>query len=114
MKITKNKKPIMAADFDIPSETETEFVDTIDDIADSVDDIQDTMEQVEEEDVDIEMDNNIANHYIAECDSCHGIFVSALIQSDQEVESITGICPLCDKDTTQYLYWIIKNVRDVD
>ena len=71
-------------------------------------------EQVEEDDVDIEMDNNIANHYIAECDSCHGIFVSALIQSDQEVESITGICPLCDKDTTQYLYWIIKNVRDVD
>lgn len=114
MKITKNRKPIMAADFDIPTEADNEFVDTIDDIADSVDDIQDTMEQVEEEDVDIEVDNNIANHYIAECDSCHGIFVSALIQSDQEAESITGICPLCDKDTTQYLYWIIKNVRDVD
>lgn len=31
-----------------------------------------------------------------------------------EVESITGICPLCDKDTTQYLFWLNKNVRDVD
>ena len=36
------------------------------------------------------------------------------VKDGEEVESITGICPLCDKDTTQYLYWIIKNVRDVD
>ena len=43
MKITK-KKPIMAADFDIPTDADNEFVDTIDDIADSVDDIQDTMD----------------------------------------------------------------------
>jgi len=114
MKIRRNA-PIMAADFDEdPAMMSEDIEDTVDDIADAVDDIQDTMEDVEEDDIDIEMENNIANHYVAECDSCHGIFISALVESDQEVESITGICPLCDKDTTQYLYWLIKNVRDVD
>lgn len=114
MKIRRNA-PIMAADFDEdPAMMGEAIEDTVDDIADAVDDIQDTMEDVEEDDIDIEMENNISNHYVAECDSCHGVFISALVESDQEVESITGICPLCDKDTTQYLYWIIKNVRDVD
>lgn len=114
MKIRRNA-PIMAAGFDDDPEMMGDAIeDTVDDIADAVDDIQDTMEDVEEDDIDIEMENNIANHYVAECDSCHGVFISALVESDQEVESITGICPLCDKDTTQYLYWIIKNVRDVD
>ena len=113
MKIRRNA-PIMAAGFDDdPTMVEEAIEDTVDDIADALDDIQDTMEDVEEDAVDIEMENNIANHYIAECDSCHGIFVSALVQTDQEVESVSGICPLCDKDTTQYLYWIIKNVRDI-
>lgn len=112
LKISRNK-PIMAADFDEDIEVDEAFTDTIDDIADSVDDIQDTIDDVEEDDIDIEMDNNIANRYIAECDSCHGIFISALEQSDQEVESITGTCPLCDKETTQYLYWIIKRVSDI-
>lgn len=113
MKIRRNA-PIMAAGFDDdPTMVGEAIEDTVDDIADAVDDIQDTMEDVEEDAVDIEMENNIANHYIAECDSCHGIFVSALVQTDQEVESVSGICPLCDKDTIQYLYWIIKNVRDI-
>ena len=113
MKIRRNA-PIMAAGFDDdPTMVGEAIEDTVDDIAYAVDDIQDTMEDVEEDAVDIEMENNIANHYIAECDSCHGIFVSALVQTDQEVESVSGICPLCDKDTTQYLYWIIKNVRDI-
>lgn len=114
MKIHKYspKSSIMAADFD-EMPMDDGFEDTIDDIADSVEDIQDTIEDVEEDDVDIELDNNISNHYIAECDSCHGVFISALMQSDQEVESISGICPLCDKETTQYLNWLIKDVNSL-
>lgn len=57
----------------------------------------------------IEMDNNIANHLIAECQNCHGIFISAMIASDQPVESINGVCPLCNKDTEQFLKWIVKD-----
>ena len=56
----------------------------------------------------IEVDNNIVNHLIAECQNCHGIFISAMIASDQAVESINGVCPLCNKDTEQFLYWSIK------
>lgn len=104
------RKPIMAADMD------DEFVDTVDDLSDSVDDIQDTLDEIdgteiEEDDIDIEIDNNIANHYIAECDTCHGIFVSALVESDQDVEKVSGICPLCDKETDQYLKFIIRPVE---
>lgn len=65
-------------------------------------------DDVEEDDVDIEIENNIDNHFIAECDSCHGIFISALVETDQEVEMISGTCPICGKDTDQYLKWIIK------
>ena len=56
----------------------------------------------------IEVDNNITNHLIAECQNCHGIFISAMIASDQIVESINGVCPLCNKDTEQFLQWIVK------
>ena len=86
--------------------------DTLDDMADSIEDIQDTVDEVTEDDVAIEIDNNIENHYIAECDSCKGIFISAVVQSDQEVNFITGICPLCDKETEQFLKWVIKSVDD--
>lgn len=116
MKITKDRckasikssTRIIAAD-----ESEYDIAETIDDISDSVDDIQDTIEDIEEDDVDIEVDNNIANHYIAECDSCHGIFISALAESDQEIEKISGVCPLCDKETDQYLKWIVKSITEV-
>lgn len=87
-----------------------DFNDTLDDVADTVEDIQDAVDEVDEDAVDIEMDNNIANHYIAECDKCHGIFISAMIESDQEVEKISGVCPLCEKETDQYLKWIIHEV----
>lgn len=106
------KRPIMAADVD----EENDFVDTVDDLSDSVDDIQDTLDEIdgteiEEDDVDIELDNNIANHYIAECDTCHGIFISALVESDQDVEKVSGVCPLCDKETDQYLKFIIRPIE---
>ena len=57
----------------------------------------------------IDVDNNIFNHLIAECENCKGIFISAMIASDQPVESINGVCPLCNKDTEQFLKWIVKD-----
>lgn len=114
----KNLRPVKAASaFEMTDDLDTQIADddvqdTLDDMQDSIEDIQDTVDEVTEDDVDIEVDNNIENHYIAECDSCHGIFISAVVESDQEVNSITGICPLCDKETEQFLKWIIKSVDD--
>lgn len=62
----------------------------------------------EQESSTIDIDNNIINHLIAECQNCHGIFISAMIGSDQDVEGITGVCPLCNKDTDQTFIGIIK------
>ena len=85
--------------------------DDIDALSDKVDDLQDSVDDFEEDDVDIELDNNIEGHYIAECERCHGIFISAMIESDQVVEKITGVCPLCEKETDQHLKWIVKAVE---
>lgn len=63
---------------------------------------------------DIEADNNIAGHYIAECSRCHGVFISALIESDQQVEYLSGICPLCEKESDQYIKWVIKPVETTE
>ena len=60
----------------------------------------------------IETDNNIAGHYIAECNRCHGVFISALMESDQHVEFLSGVCPLCEKESDQYIKWVIKPVKD--
>ena len=57
--------------------------DTLDGIADDIEDIRDDVNDIQEDDPDIDMDNNIENHYIAECDRCHGVFISAVIESDQ-------------------------------
>lgn len=95
---------------DMVDDTES-FEDTIDTLADNVEDIQDQVDDIQEDDVNIEIDNNISGHYIAECERCHGIFISAVIESDQDVDSITGICPLCDHETIQDLKWIIKDVE---
>lgn len=90
--------------------TGDEFDDQLDDMAGSLEDMQDTLEEVTEDEPNIEVDNNISDHYIAECDRCHGVFISAMVESDQEVERITGICPLCGKESDQYLKWIIRDV----
>lgn len=90
---------------------EDDLSDKLDNVADTVEDIQDTVDDIEEDDVNIEIDNNIADHYIAECDSCHGVFISATIESDQKVEKVSGTCPLCEKETDQYLKWVIKDVN---
>jgi hypothetical protein len=96
--------------------SDDEFMDTVDMISDNVEDIQDAVEDMDEDDIDIETDNNISNHYIAECERCHGIFISAMIESDQAVQKISGVCPLCDHETDQYLKWIIRDadIDDVD
>lgn len=112
MKISKEKKSIKSSTSIMAAEEDsTEAIgDTIDSISDDINDLQDTIDEVEEDDVDIELDNNITNHFIAECDRCHGIFISALVMSDQKVKTISGICPVCNKETDQSLKWIIKDV----
>lgn len=117
----KSSTAIMAADDEeefFADESEGELFeddatvgDDIDALADQVDDLQDSIDDVEEDDVDIELDNNIQDHYIAECEACHGIFISAMIESDQVVEKISGVCPLCEKETDQYLKWVVKAVE---
>lgn len=115
---------ITAADDDFESddfsdETDTtdstdSLSDNIDDIADTVEDIQDTIDDVQEDDVNIQVENNISDHYIAECERCHGIFISSVIRSEQPLEKISGTCPLCDRQTDQYLKWVVKYVKDIE
>jgi len=87
------------------------IMDAIDDVADNVEDLQDSIDEVKEDEVEIAMNNNIADHYIAECDACNGIFISAVVESDQDIDHVSGVCPICGKDTDQYLKWIIKSVE---
>lgn len=90
------------------------FSEQLDDVADTVEDIQDvvTDDDHQEDDTIIEVDNNIAGHYIAECDKCKNVFISATMLSDQVVESVTGICPICREESEQFLKWVIKLVED--
>lgn len=110
MKITK--RPILAADdFDDEDIFNTEDESNNEEFVEEEEIDEDTEPKeanIQEDDPDIDVDNNIQNHLIAECDNCKGIFISAMIASEQDIESINGICPLCNKDTTQTLKWIIK------
>lgn len=93
-------------------EGEDSLADSIDSISDKVDDMQDTIDDAEvEDDIDIDIENNIDNHYIAECERCHGIFISSVVESDQQLDKIHGTCPLCDRETDQYLKWTVKKVE---
>lgn len=69
---------------------------------------EDLGEEGQQDGSTIEIDNNIFDHLIAECQNCHGIFISAMIASDQDVESINGVCPLCSKETEQFFIGVIK------
>lgn len=84
--------------------------DMIDDLAGAVDDLQDSVDEVKQDDESIEVANNIDEHFIAECERCQGIFISAVKQSDSAVEYVHGTCPLCQEDTDQYLKWVINKV----
>jgi len=108
MKITR--RSIFAADeFDDFEADDQALGDQLDNIQDNIEDIQDTVDDIEEDDEAIDIENNIVNHLIAECENCKGIFISAMIASEQEVDSVNGVCPLCNKETTQQLKWIIKD-----
>lgn len=111
----KASTSIMAADDEMFDDEmlddDTGFGDALDNLSDKVEDIQDQVDDVDEDPIDIQMENNISNHYIAECESCHGVFISAMVESDQEVTKISGKCPLCEKETDQYLKWVVKAVE---
>lgn len=97
-------------DVDSPEEG---IADSVDDMAEQVEDLQDTIDDASEpDDVNIDTYNNIAGHYIAECEKCHQIFISAVVESDQQVSSIQGICPFCNEDTTQDLKWVVVPTSD--
>lgn len=98
-------------DDDIGDEEDADgIMNAIDDVADNVEDLQDVIDDVDEDNVEIAINNNIADHYIAECDACNGIFISAVVESDQSIDHVSGTCPLCGKDSDQYLKWVIKSV----
>lgn len=86
------------------------LTDAVDDVADNIEDIQDAFEDVTEDSADISVDNNIADHYIAECSACKNVFISAVLQSDQDIDYVSGVCPICGKESDQYLRWVIKTV----
>lgn len=95
------------------SETSDNSVgDEIDNLADSVDELQDSIDEVTQDQTELEIDNNISNHYICECDQCHNIFISAIIESDQEIDHVTGVCPVCEKESEQRIKWVIRDVND--
>lgn len=117
MNISRNKhitanSDIFAAEEEWMEEEDVSLNNQLDDMADNIEDIQDSVNEIDEDAPDIEIDNNIDNHYIAECAQCKGIFISAVLQSDQELDHITGICPLCGNDSDQYLNWVVKAVND--
>ena len=119
--IIKHKQRIVAADefddfgFDEPEMDDEEALgDKLDTMADDIDAIGDDLDEIEEESNDIEIDNNISDHYIAECQKCHGVFISAMSLSTESVTEITGQCPLCNDETTQELKWVVKSIDDVE
>lgn len=97
-------------DGDVPLSDSDDISDSIDDMSDTLDDLSDALHQFEDDDVDIDTENNIENHLIAECEKCHGVFITAILQSDQAIEKISGTCPLCDTDCDQYIYWVINKI----
>lgn len=116
-------QPIMAADDDDPFAAKDEFEEDAPEFNDEDDAEASDETQSEDEDddtgpsqdvVDIDTDNNIADHYIAECSKCHGIFISPVIKSDQLIDEIQGVCPLCHATTSQKLKWIVELNEDID
>lgn len=101
-------------DLDAPQDSEDvdpeNISDAIDDMSNTLDDMNEALQGFDEDDIDIELENNIENHMIAECEHCHGVFISSVLQTEALVEKITGECPLCGNSCDQYLKWVIKSV----
>lgn len=87
--------------------------DDLEELSDSVDDLQDSIDDVNPDPINIEMYNNIADHYIAECDLCQGVFITSLMESDAHIDSIRGICPICNQESEQFIKWVIKSVEEI-
>lgn len=102
-----HKRRIVAADEDFMNDP-YDFSEAVDDLAENVEEVQDTIDDMDEDDPCIEVNNNIEDHLIAECERCHGIFISAILQSDMEIDHVTGTCPLCGRESNQYLKWVVK------
>lgn len=102
-----HKRRIVAADEDFMNDP-YDFSEAVDDLAENVEEVQDTIDDMDEDDPSIEINNNIEDHLIAECERCHGIFISAILQSDMEIDHVTGTCPLCGRESNQYLKWVVK------
>ena len=101
-----------ADDFDAESDA---ISDTVDDISDTIDNLQDDIDSDYPDDTYIDINNNIADHYIAECDRCHEVFISPTIYSENNtLKSTEGECPVCHDETKQVLKWVIKSVEDAD
>lgn len=117
--VLASRKYVKAAEGDDEFDDVDEFdedsdglMDAIDDVADNVEDIQDQMDEIEEDQVDIAINNNIADHFIAECERCNGVFISAVVDSDQNIDHVNGTCPLCGRETDQYLKWVIRDATE--
>ena len=104
----REKKNVFAAENVFEDMADGFENDELDDGTASYEETEDMGEDGQQDGSTIDIDNNIVNHLIAECENCHGIFISAMLASDQDIESINGVCPLCNKDTEQSLKWIIK------
>ena len=87
--------------------------DNLDELSDSVQELQDSIDDINPDPVDIEIYNNISDHYIAECDLCQGVFITSLMESDARIDSIHGICPICNQESEQFIKWVIKSVEEV-
>ena len=107
-------EPIKAADssidFDSLEDAES-LQDAASDASDAIDNLQDAVSDFSDAPADsiLNMDNNIENHYIAECDRCHEVFISAVTESDSQVDFIEGECPCCHESTKQELKWIVRD-----
>lgn len=87
--------------------------ESLDQMSDQIEDIQDTVEeQVTQDDANIEVENNIEGHYIAECEVCHGVFISPVLESEEDIIKVSGTCPLCGKESDQYLKWVIHKAEN--
>lgn len=98
-------------DYSLDDEDSDGIKDAIDDVADNVEDLQDSVDDIKEDESEIAMNNNIADHFIAECDRCKGVFISAVVDSDQVIDHVTGTCPLCGRETEQTLKWVIRPIE---
>jgi len=105
-----HKKVMSATYVKAEDDMEGEISEVIDDVADNVEDLQDTIDDMHEDDPDIEVNNNIVNHYIAECDHCQNVFISAVTESSEDIEFVKGICPICKEESEHRLKWIIREV----